>query len=88
VVTFLAWAACPEQDERKLVGIKALTILGLMMVYSIYQKRLKWAPLKSRRVGGRCGLACCGVQACEAGGGGGGGGGARGGGCAWAGAPK
>lgn len=50
VVTFLAWAAAPEQDERKLVGIKALAILSLMIAYAAYQKRLKWAPLKTRRL--------------------------------------
>ena len=50
VVTFLAWAASPEQDERKLVGIKALAVLSLMIAYAAYQKRLKWAPLKTRRL--------------------------------------
>jgi ubiquinol-cytochrome c reductase cytochrome c1 subunit len=50
VTTFLAWAAAPEHDERKLMGFKALTIIGIMWAYAVYQKRLKWAPLKSRRV--------------------------------------
>jgi ubiquinol-cytochrome c reductase cytochrome c1 subunit len=50
VTTFLAWAASPEHDERKLVGVKALTIIGIMWAFAVYQKRLKWAPLKSRRV--------------------------------------
>ncbi len=49
-MTFLAWAASPEQDERKLVGLKGLAVIGLMVTYAIYQKRLRWAPLKSRRV--------------------------------------
>lgn len=50
VTTFLAWAAAPEHDERKLMGFKAMTIIGIMWFFALYQKRLKWAPLKSRRV--------------------------------------
>jgi ubiquinol-cytochrome c reductase cytochrome c1 subunit len=50
VTTFLAWAATPEQDERKLVGLKAITILSFMLIYAIYQKKLRWAPLKTRRI--------------------------------------
>jgi ubiquinol-cytochrome c reductase cytochrome c1 subunit len=50
VVSFLAWAAQPEMDDRKLMGFKALSLIGLMWAFSLYQKRLKWAPLKSRRV--------------------------------------
>ncbi|KAI8468477.1 MAG: ubiquinol:cytochrome c oxidoreductase cytochrome c1, mitochondrial [Monoraphidium minutum] len=50
ITTFLAWASAPEHDERKLVGFKALAVIGIMWAFAIYQKRLKWAPLKSRRV--------------------------------------
>eukprot|EP00882_Tetradesmus_deserticola_P001168 GHRQ01001264.1.p1 GENE.GHRQ01001264.1~~GHRQ01001264.1.p1 ORF type:complete len:311 (+),score=118.22 GHRQ01001264.1:265-1197(+) len=50
VTTFLAWAACPEQDERKLMGIKAMTLIAIMWAYAIYQKRLRWSTLKSRKV--------------------------------------
>jgi ubiquinol-cytochrome c reductase cytochrome c1 subunit len=50
VVSFLAWAASPEMDERKLMGFKALSLIALMWAFALYQKRLKWAPLKSRRV--------------------------------------
>lgn len=50
MTTFLTWAATPEHDERKLVGIKALTIIAIMWCFALYQKRLKWAPLKSRKV--------------------------------------
>jgi hypothetical protein len=38
VTTFLSWASAPEHDERKLVGIKALTIIGVMWVFALYQK--------------------------------------------------
>ncbi|KAF8072580.1 hypothetical protein HT031_000240 [Scenedesmus sp. PABB004] len=50
VTTFLAWAASPEQDERKLMGVKALTIIGIMWGFALYQKRLRWSVLKSRKV--------------------------------------
>lgn len=50
VVTFLAWAAEPEADDRKLMGVKWLTALSLVLVTAVYYKRWKWAPLKSRRV--------------------------------------
>lgn len=50
VTTFLAWAASPEQDERKLMGIKAMTLIAIMWTYAIYQKRLRWSTLKSRKV--------------------------------------
>jgi len=50
VVTFLAWAAEPEHDERKLMGIKWIFVLSLVLIQAVYYKRLKFAPLKSSRV--------------------------------------
>ena len=50
MVTFLAWAAEPEADDRKLMGTKWLSALALVLVTAVYYKRWKWAPLKSRRV--------------------------------------
>lgn len=50
VTTFLAWAATPEHDERKLMGIKGMTIIGIMWMFAIYHKRLRWSTLKSRKV--------------------------------------
>lgn len=50
VTTFLAWAASPEHDERKLMGIKGMTIIGIMWAFAIYHKRLRWSVLKSRKV--------------------------------------
>jgi ubiquinol-cytochrome c reductase cytochrome c1 subunit len=41
VTTFLAWAASPEMDDRKLMGIKGLTVIGVMWLFAIYQKRLR-----------------------------------------------
>jgi len=48
VTTFLAWAAEPEHDDRKKMGLKAMFILGLVAVPTLYYKRLKWAALKTR----------------------------------------
>jgi ubiquinol-cytochrome c reductase cytochrome c1 subunit len=50
VTTFLAWAASPEHDERKLMGIKGLTVIGIMFLFATYQKRLRWSVLKSRKI--------------------------------------
>ena len=50
VTTFLAWAAEPEHDERKLMGVKFIMVLTLAWMSAAYYKRWKWAPLKSRRV--------------------------------------
>lgn len=50
VTTFLAWAAEPEHDERKLAGAKWMVVLTLVWMTAVYYKRWKWAPIKSRRV--------------------------------------
>ncbi|KAG0368991.1 cytochrome c1 [Mortierella sp. AD032] len=50
VTIFLSWAAEPEMDERKKMGMKALTLLGILTGLSIYLKRHKWAGLKTRKI--------------------------------------
>lgn len=50
VTTFLAWAAEPEHDERKLMGAKWIFVLSVVLLTAGYYKRWKWAPLKSRKV--------------------------------------
>jgi len=50
VVTFLTWAAEPEHDDRKRMGMKALTILGSAALVMWYLKRHKWSVLTSRKV--------------------------------------
>ncbi|PSC72024.1 Cytochrome c1-heme mitochondrial [Micractinium conductrix] len=50
VVSFLSWAAEPEADERKLMGAKWIGVLSLVFLTTVYYKRWKWAPLKSRRL--------------------------------------
>ncbi|KAL7749831.1 cytochrome c1 [Sorochytrium milnesiophthora] len=50
VSAFLAWAAEPEHDERKRMGLKAVILLSGMTVLSIWLKRFKWSYLKSRKI--------------------------------------
>jgi len=50
VTTFLNWAAEPEHDERKKMGLKALFILALMVPPTLYYKRLGWSVIKTREV--------------------------------------
>jgi len=50
VTTFLAWAAEPEADERKLMGFKWLTALSVMFMFTWYYKRVKWSVIKNRRL--------------------------------------
>jgi len=50
VSTFLSWAAEPEHDERKRVGLKALFVVGMAAVPTLYWKRLKWSLLKTRQL--------------------------------------
>eukprot|EP01117_Protostelium_nocturnum_P000251 TRINITY_DN1031_c0_g1_i1.p1 TRINITY_DN1031_c0_g1~~TRINITY_DN1031_c0_g1_i1.p1 ORF type:complete len:279 (-),score=66.03 TRINITY_DN1031_c0_g1_i1:72-908(-) len=48
VTTFLAWAAEPEHDERKRMGMKAFTLMTLVGIPLLAYKRQKWSVLKSR----------------------------------------
>ena len=50
VSTFLVWAASPEHDMRKKMGMKALTMLSLFTVFIYYIKRHKWSVIKSRKM--------------------------------------
>jgi len=50
VVTFLAWAAEPELNERKLMGSKFVFGMSLAAMTAVYYKRWKWSPLKSRKL--------------------------------------
>ncbi|KAL6937409.1 cytochrome c1 [Hanseniaspora osmophila] len=49
VTTFLNWAAEPEHDDRKRLGLKAITILSALYLLSVWTKRFKWAGIKSRK---------------------------------------
>ncbi|KAI9278047.1 cytochrome C1 family-domain-containing protein [Sporodiniella umbellata] len=50
VSTFLAWAGEPEHDDRKKMGMKAVVILAGLTAISVWLKRFKWAPIKSRKI--------------------------------------
>ncbi|KAK7316108.1 hypothetical protein VNO77_34834 [Canavalia gladiata] len=50
VVTFLSWTAEPEMEERKLMGFKWILILSLALLQAAYYRRLRWSPLKSRKL--------------------------------------
>ncbi|NXD74668.1 CY1 protein, partial [Eolophus roseicapillus] len=50
VCTFLRWAAEPEHDHRKRMGLKMLMISGLLISLLYYLKRHKWSVLKSRKI--------------------------------------
>jgi len=50
VVTFLSWAAEPEHDDRKKMGLKAVILTGSLFLISIWIKRFKWSPIKNRKL--------------------------------------
>jgi len=50
VCTFMVWAASPEHDMRKKIGVKAMLMLSSLCVFSYYIKRHKWTLLKSRKL--------------------------------------
>ncbi|CAE7225370.1 unnamed protein product [Rhizoctonia solani] len=50
VVTFLSWAAEPEHDERKKMGLQAIILLSGMLAISLYVKRFKWSVVKTRKI--------------------------------------
>ncbi|GJD10918.1 Cytochrome c1-1, heme protein, mitochondrial [Galdieria sulphuraria] len=50
VVTFLAWASDPHQDERKKMGVQAVFTLSVLFLFALYSKRLRWSLYKSRRI--------------------------------------
>ncbi|KAK1213835.1 CY1 protein, partial [Pygoscelis papua] len=50
ICTFLRWAAEPEHDHRKRMGLKMLMVSGLLIPLLYYMKRHKWSVLKSRKM--------------------------------------
>ncbi|KAF2993315.1 cytochrome c1 [Curvularia kusanoi] len=50
VVEFLNWAAEPEMDDRKKMGWKVLAVTSVLFTISVWVKRYKWAPLKTRKI--------------------------------------
>ncbi|KAI3401678.1 hypothetical protein diail_9342 [Diaporthe ilicicola] len=50
VVEFLNWAAEPEMDQRKKMGMQVLLVSSALFAISVWVKRYKWANLKSRKI--------------------------------------
>uniref|UniRef100_A0A670IVF5 Cytochrome c1, heme protein, mitochondrial n=1 Tax=Podarcis muralis TaxID=64176 RepID=A0A670IVF5_PODMU len=50
VCTFLRWAAEPEHDHRKRMGLKMMLIMGMLLPLIYYLKRHRWSVLKSRKI--------------------------------------
>lgn len=50
VVEFLNWAAEPEMDQRKKMGLKVLALTSVLFAVSVWVKRYKWSHLKTRKL--------------------------------------
>eukprot|EP00698_Gefionella_okellyi_P017749 TRINITY_DN5234_c0_g1_i1.p1 TRINITY_DN5234_c0_g1~~TRINITY_DN5234_c0_g1_i1.p1 ORF type:complete len:292 (+),score=56.51 TRINITY_DN5234_c0_g1_i1:73-948(+) len=50
VTVFLNWAAEPEHDDRKKMGMKVLFVLGLSTISVLWLKRFKWNVVKHRTI--------------------------------------
>lgn len=50
VVAFLTWAAEPHEDNRKRLGTQFLVCLLMAAVLSGWYKRMRWSPLKARKI--------------------------------------
>lgn len=50
VCVFLTWTASPEHDARKRMGLKALSITGMLAVVAYAMKKHKWIHLKSAKL--------------------------------------
>lgn len=50
VVEFLNFAAEPEMDKRKKMGVAVVTITTCLLALSIWVKRYKWSPVKTRKL--------------------------------------
>ncbi|TFL04415.1 cytochrome C1 family-domain-containing protein [Pterulicium gracile] len=50
VSVFLHWAAEPEHDERKKIGVKAVILMSTVFLISVYVKKFKWTVIKNRKI--------------------------------------
>lgn len=50
VVQFLNWSAEPEMDQRKKMGVATIVITSALIALSIWVKRYKWSPIKTRKI--------------------------------------
>ncbi len=46
IVVFLAWAAEPEMEERKKLGIRVIIFLSVLTILLAFIKRKVWEKLK------------------------------------------
>jgi len=46
MVVFLAWAAEPEMEERKKLGIRVIIFLSVLTILLAFIKRKVWEKLK------------------------------------------
>ena len=49
VVNFLQWAAEPEMQERKSLGLRVLVFVGILIVLSWFANKAIWKELKKKR---------------------------------------
>ncbi|CAI9607861.1 unnamed protein product [Staurois parvus] len=50
VCTFLRWAAEPEYDDRKRMGLKIIMMATFITAFIYYMKRHRWSVMKSRKM--------------------------------------
>eukprot|EP00742_Colponemidia_sp_Colp-10_P000390 GILJ01000427.1.p1 GENE.GILJ01000427.1~~GILJ01000427.1.p1 ORF type:complete len:332 (+),score=43.85 GILJ01000427.1:85-996(+) len=50
VTVFLNWAAEPEQDERKLMGLKFMFAFAAAAVITTFYKRFRWSTYKTQQM--------------------------------------
>jgi ubiquinol-cytochrome c reductase cytochrome c1 subunit len=50
VVTYLTWASNPEQDERHLMGIKAMATMFALFLPLLYYKNYLFSMIKNRKI--------------------------------------
>jgi len=47
VTTFLSWAAEPEHDDRKRMGLKAMALCTVLAGFTLYMKRHRFTSVKN-----------------------------------------
>lgn len=62
VVTFLNWAAEPEHDDRKKIGLKAVILFSTLTAISLYVKRFKWTVIKNRKISKSRSCRLCNIE--------------------------
>lgn len=50
VTEFLAWAAEPDHNERRSMGLKFMLFMAAVCASAGYYKRFRWTPIKNRKI--------------------------------------